>query len=264
MNKIVPVVLLLLLLLANPLWAGDYIIGAGDGLQVSVWGVEDLSVEVTVRPDGKITLPAAGDVVAAGRTPVQLSEHLTKVLENFVKKPVVTVTVSGITNNRVYISGGGAGPAYLDLPGEISLLKLLCQLEGLENADLRRAYIIRSGNKIAADFHSLYVKGDAAKDLILQPEDIVFVPNSELNKVYVTGAVQEAKYIFFREGMTVLDAILEAGGFGEYAKENSVYVVRKDGNKVKLRIKDLMFGKDVAQNVSLKPGDQVVVQESLF
>lgn len=262
MKKICLVVLLVLLV--TPAWAGDYMIGAGDGLQVSVWGVEDLSVDVTVRPDGKITLPAAGDVVASGRTPAELGEHLTTVLEAFVKKPVVTVTVGHITNNRVYVSGGGAGPAFLDLPGKISLLKLLCQLEGLEGADLRRSYIIRAGKKIDADFHGLYVKGDAAKDMILQPEDIVFIPNSELNKVYVTGAVQEAKYIFFREGMTVLDAILEAGGFGEYAKENSVYVVRKDSKKIKLRIKDLMFGKDVAQNVSLKPGDQVVVQESLF
>ncbi len=256
--------IVLSLLLSVPAWAGDYVIGAGDGLQVSVWGVEALSVDVTVRPDGKITLPAAGDVLAAGRTPTQLSEHLTGVLESYVKQPIVTVTVGQITNNRVYISGGGAGPAYLDLSGQISLLKLLCQLEGLAGADLRRAYIIRSGDKISADFHSLYVKGDASKDIILKPEDIVFIPNSELNKVYVTGAVKEAKYIFFREGMTVLDAILEAGGFGEYAKENDVLVLRKESEKIKVRIKDLMFGKDDKQNIALQPGDQVVVKESMF
>ena len=245
-------------------WCGDYLIGAGDHLQVSVWGVSELTVEVIVRPDGKITLPAAGDVMAAGQSPVQLGTRLTEVLSTYVKQPVVTVTVSKITNNRVYVSGGGAGPAIVDLDGRTSLLKLLCRLNGLEGADLRRAFIIRDGEKMAADFHSLYVKGESSQDVVLHPEDIVFIPNSELNKVYVTGAVQEPKYIFFREGMTVLDAILEAGGFGEYAKENSVYVVRKQSEKIKVRIKDLMFGKDVAQNISLQPGDQVVVQESLF
>lgn len=254
----------LLILSVLPAWGGDYVIGSGDLLQISVWGVPELSVEVTVRPDGKITLPAAGDVAAAGQTPGQLGDHLTEVLANYVKQPVVTVTVGQITNNRVYVSGGGAGPAVIDLAGRTSLLKMLCRLENLAGADLRRAFIIRNGQKITPDFHRLYIKGDVNQDVALQAEDIVYIPNSERNKVYVTGAVQEPKYIFFREGMTVLDAILEAGGFGEYAKENSVYVVRKDSDKVKVRIKDLMFGKDVAQNISLRPGDQVVVQESLF
>ena len=74
---------------------------------VSVWGVPELSVNIVVRPDGKITLPAVGDVAATGLTPVELSRDLTKVLDSYVKKPIVTVAVAGVTNNRVYISGGG-------------------------------------------------------------------------------------------------------------------------------------------------------------
>ena len=87
--------------------AGDYVIGDGDVLQVSVWGVPDLSVQVTVRPDGKITIPAAGDIEASGLTPAALAENLRKAIRRLVKEPIVTLTVSQITNNRIYVSGGG-------------------------------------------------------------------------------------------------------------------------------------------------------------
>jgi len=262
--KKIALALALLGLLSSAAWGGDYLIGDGDVLQVSVWGVPELTVQVTVRPDGKITLPAAGDVVASGLSPAQLSARLTEVLENFVKKPVVTVSVNQITNNRVYVSGGGSGPAVVPLAGRTTLLKLLCRLENLANADLRRAFIIRDDQRLETDFYRLFIKGDMTQDLTLQPEDVLFLPTQELNKVYVTGAVQEPKYIFYREGMTVLDAILEAGGFGEYAKQNDVLVLRNGSEEIELRIKDLMFGKDLKQNIALQPGDQVVVKEGMF
>ncbi len=253
-----------LFLLVSVAGAEDYLIGDGDRLQVSVWAVPELTVEVTVRPDGKITLPAAGDVMATGLSPSQLSTKLTEVLGQYVKQPVVTVSVTEITNNRVYVSGGGSGPAVVPLPGRTTLLKLLCRLETLDNADLRRAYIIRNGQRVEADFYRLFIKGDMSQDVVLQPEDVLFLPTQELNKVYVTGAVLEPKYIFFREGMTVLDVILEAGGFDQYAKQNDVMVLRKGSDEIELRIKDLMSGRDRKQNLTLQPGDQVVVKESMF
>lgn len=94
--------------LAPSAWAQDYVIGSGDSLSVSVWDVQALSVSVTVRPDGKITLPAVGDVAASGLTPAQLSEKLTEVLTDYVKSPIVTVTVDKVTNNRVYVAGAGS------------------------------------------------------------------------------------------------------------------------------------------------------------
>jgi hypothetical protein len=79
-------VLIVCVLLPAQVLSADYVIGDGDSLNVSVWGVPELSVTTVVRPDGKITLPAVGDVVATGLTPVELSRDLTKVLESYVKK----------------------------------------------------------------------------------------------------------------------------------------------------------------------------------
>src|SRR5208283_5402357 len=84
----------------------DYVIGDGDGLKISVWGEPGVSTEAIVRPDGKITLPAIGDVTASGFTPMALNEKLAEKLKEVVNKPIVTVTVTGITNNKIYVFGG--------------------------------------------------------------------------------------------------------------------------------------------------------------
>lgn len=258
------VILCLLFWSVGQVGAADYIIGDGDLLQVSVWGVPELSGPVRVRPDGKITLPAAGDVAASGLSPSQLSEKLGKILVDFVKKPIVTVTVAEITNNKVYVAGGGGPAAVVRLPGRTTLFKFLCSLGALERADLRHAYLMRGGQKLKTNLHDLYVGGDISRDIELQPEDVVFIPTNELSKVYVVGAVKQPMFIHFRDGMKVLDAILEAGGFNEYAKENNVVITRADATKVRVKVKDLMQGKENAQNVPLLPGDYVTVEEGLF
>ena len=119
MKKIIyTAALLFFLLLSAPATAADYIIGSGDGLQVSVWGSPELSVGVLVRPDGKITLPAVGDIEAQGLTPTKLRVKLEEAIANFVKKPIVTLTVTEITNNKVYISGGGVSTGVVAMAGD--------------------------------------------------------------------------------------------------------------------------------------------------
>lgn len=256
------ILLFLLLIPFASAWAGDYVIGAGDELRVSVWGVPELSVDVVVRPDGKITLPAAGDVMAAGLTPANLGDEISRQLTRFVKKPVVTLSVTKITNNRVYISGGGVPSQVVSLPERTTLFKLLCQLEGLQNADLLHAYLLRNGKKLPVDFYALFIEGQLDKDIELQPEDIVFLPNNDQNKVYVIGAVKEPKYIYFHKGLRVLDAILDAGGFNEFADKNDVTILRFDKKmKISLKIKKLMSGKNVGENILLEPRDYVVVED---
>ncbi|MEJ2254108.1 MAG: polysaccharide biosynthesis/export family protein [Nitrospirota bacterium] len=266
MKKRVCIALCVLLLPALAL-AGDYVIGDGDGLQISVWGEPSLSGAALVRPDGKITLPAVGDVVATGRTPAELSQELTEKLKEFVKVPIVTVTVSGINNSKVYVFGGGPGSGVHSLPGRTTLLKFLAGLGDLRGADLKRAYLMRDGEKIHTDFYALFVKGDLSNDIQIHPDDIIYIPDNASSKVYVIGAVKNPQYVNYREDLRVLDAILESGGFTEFASENKVLIMRKDEDQIKeikVKVKDLMKEGDLANNVTLKPGDYVVVKEGLF
>jgi polysaccharide export outer membrane protein len=255
------------LLVPTQALSGDYVIGDGDTLSVAVWGVPELSVEVVVRPDGKITLPAVGDVSATGMTPTQLSHDLTKILDSYVKKPIVTVSVSGITNNRIYISGGGVPSQVINLSGRTTLFKLLCSLDGIENADLKRAHLVRDGEQHAIDFYELFINGVVEKDIKLQPEDILYLPTNERNKVYVVGAVNEPQHLVYREGLRILDAILECGGFTTYAKKSDVLILRHRNGKnaeIEVNIDDLVSDGDLSQNIELARGDYVIVKEGIF
>lgn len=264
---------LLPLLLVSTAWAGDsagdYIIGDGDNLSIAVWGVAELSGQVVVRPDGKITLPAAGDITATGFTPVQLSQEVTKVLSAYVKTPVVTVTVVGITNNRIYISGSGIPPRVVNLAGRTTLFKLLCGLDGITNVDLQRASLLRAGKALNIDMYDLFTNGNIANDIDVRAEDILFLPSNELNKVYVVGAVTAPQAIMYREGLRILDVILESGGFTKFAKASAVLVLRKktSGNereRIKVNMDDLMEDGQLEENLELQRGDYVLVRESMF
>ncbi len=259
--------IIMMALIASTSYADDYVIGEGDVLRVSVWGVNELNLSQRVRPDGKITIPALGEVVASGLTPLQLQEKLTKDLKKLIKNPVVTVIVEEINNNRVYVFGGGVKSGIYNIDRKTTLLQLLCQIGDLSNADLHNAYVERKGKKIKRDFYKLFIEGDTKEDINIKPDDVIFIPALTEKNVYVVGAVNTPRYIVYRDGLTVLEAILEAGGFNKFAKENDTIIYRKINGKEKaipVRLKDLMKDGDLTQNIKLKPGDYIVVKEGIF
>ena len=262
--------------------SADYVIGEGDGLDIAVWGNKDLNVGVKVRPDGKITMPGLGDVAASGMTPRQLQGVLAEKLKNLVKNPFVTVSVREITNSKVYVFGGGIQSRVYDLNRRTTLLQLLCMIGnvsagdgngggsavgGPQVADYRKACIIRNGKKIKEDFYKLFITGDTSDDIIIESNDSIFIPQQANRTVYVLGAVTAPKAIAYREGMTVLESILESGGFTKFAKQNDVTIVRKEEGKkvsIPIRAKDITHDSDLSQNMNLKPGDYVIVSEGIF
>ncbi len=274
---------LLLLALAKPVFASDYTIGEGDTLTISVWGEKDLSLSVKVRPDGKITLPAIGEVTAANMTPAHLQTVLTNKLKGIVKNPIVTVIVTEITNNKVYIFGGGVSSGVYSLAQRTTLLQLLCQLgqqvssaagaapaatsSSIRTSDLKNAYVLRQGKKIKQNFYNLFISGDMSEDIVIEPNDAIFIPALTDKNVYVMGAVNTPRSIEYRDGLTVMGAILDAGGFTKFADQNDTVVYRRENNKevtLKVKAKRLMSNGDLTQNVMLKPGDYIVVKEGIF
>jgi polysaccharide export outer membrane protein len=261
------VILLVVCVWSATALAGDYVIGEGDTLGISVWGVKELSVAVKVRPDGKITIPALGEVKAAGLMPTELQALLSRELENFVRNPVVTVSVTEITNNKVFTFGGGVKPSVYALARRTTLLELLCQVEDTKNADLRRSYVLRNGERVKENFHELFHEGNVEEDMVIEPNDAIFFPALLETNVYVVGAVNKPKHIEHREGLTVMEAILEAEGFTKYADENDIFILRKDGGeekRIRVKVKDLLRDGDFSQNQSLRPGDYVIVKEGIF
>lgn len=247
--------------------SGDYVIGEGDLLDVFVWGAKELNVTVKVRPDGKITIPGLGDLKASGFTPSGLQKSLGENLKQLVKNPNVTVTVKEITNSKVYIFGGGVKSASFDLNRSTTLLQLLCNVGDIKAADLKRAYVLRKGKKIKADLHKLFIGGDTSEDIAIESNDSIYIPLLADKSIYVLGGVNNPKYIEYRDGMTVMEAVLEAGGFNKFAKQNDTTIVRREGGKevmLEVKAKDLLHDGDLSQNLKLKPNDYVIVKEGMF
>jgi len=150
---------------------------------------------------------------------------------------------------------------------DTSLLQLFAQLRLQKDADLRHAYAVRGGKKLDVDFYKLVVGGDTSQDLQLQPDDLIYVPDTLQRRIRVVGAVKLPGIFPFTDGMTTLDAVLSAGGFNDFASQNNVEVVRREGDKVeniRVRLKDVINDGDVSKNLMLKPGDIVKVNTGIF
>lgn len=265
--KLITMLFAMMLFIPLSSYAGDYVIGEGDGLDIAVWGVKELTFSVKVRPDGKITVPGLGDVAASGQTPTELQASLSVNLKGLVKNPFVTVTVSVITNSKVYIYGGGIKSSVFPLLQRTSLLQLLCTIGEVKSADFRRAYLLRNGKRVKEDFYELFMNGDTSGDVQLESGDSLFFPVLLDKSVYVLGAVTTPKAIEYREGLRVLEAILEAGSFSKFADQNDVVIRRKEGKEyisLEVKGKKLIKDGDQTQNIALKAGDYIVVGESLF
>jgi polysaccharide biosynthesis/export protein len=249
-----------------------YLIGDEDVLQISVWGNPELNVQVPVRPDGMISFPLAGDVKASGVSPKELKSKLESELSKFVKTPAVSVMVTAINSFKVYVIGegitmGGTNSGVITLRRNTSLMQLLAQVGSLKNADLNSAYILRDEKKLNNDFFRLIMKGDISQDIQLKPNDIIFIPDNFEKRIMVVGAVRNPGVIQYREGLTIVDAILNTGGFTEFAKQNDVLIVRKEGNVMKnieARMKDVIKDGDISKDILLKPGDFIIIKTGVF
>ena len=167
----------------------QYFIGVDDVVGVNVWKNPDLSISVPVRPDGKISVPLIGEVLAGGKTPAVVAEEITKRLSKFIIDPKVAVILEQL-NSHAYLS-----------------------------------------------------------------------------RVRITGAVRNQLSISFRQGMTVLDIVLEAGGVNEFASANSTKLFRKIEGKteaIDIYLSDILQDGDMETNIAVQPGDILSVPERVF
>jgi len=165
----------------------NYVIGAGDNVNISVWRNPELSMTVPVRPDGKIAAPLIDELVAQGKTSTDLARDVEKQLSKYVRDPIVTVMVTGFVG-----------------------------------------------------------------------------PYSE--QIRVVGEAARPQALPFKQKMTVLDVMIAVGGLTDFASGNSATILRSaEGNKqYSVRLKDLIKRGDMSANVEMKPGDILIIPQSLF
>jgi polysaccharide export outer membrane protein len=166
----------------------SYRIGPGDALQIFVWRNPEISTNVPVRPDGKISMPLVEDMVAVGKTPSELARDIEQVLATYIKSPSVNVIVS-------------------DFQGTFS------------------------------------------------------------GQIRVVGQAANPQSVPYRDGMTILDVLIEVGGLGEFAAGNRAKLLRNENGSVVeygVRLHDLMNKGDINQNAEVRPGDVLIIPETFF
>jgi polysaccharide export outer membrane protein len=159
----------------------DYVIGPDDHLKIVFWREEQLSGEVVVRPDGKISLALLNDVQASGLTPNQLRESLLGLAARYVTDPSVTVIVSQINSRKVYVTGQVNKPGTYILNDNMTVLQMLAIAGGLQEwADANSILIMRTENGQTKSFKFNYKDVSKGKSLTqniaLKPGDTIVVP----------------------------------------------------------------------------------------
>ena len=162
----------------------EYLIGPGDSLGIFVWRNPELSVEVPVRPDGRISLPLVDDIVAIGKTPVALGKEIEQKLSKYVEKPSVTVMARGFVgpfNQQVRVIGEAVLPKALPYRANMTVLDAMIEVGGLTKfAAGNRATLVRTVNSsrevYSVRLDSLIKDGNIDDNVALSPGDILIIP----------------------------------------------------------------------------------------
>lgn len=158
----------------------DYIIGMEDVIAINVWREPEMSRAMTVRPDGKVSMPLIGEVEAAGKTPAQLQAELSKSLQALIKNPDVTVIVQEIRSQKFNVLGEVMRPGVYQLAKPMTVLDAIATAGGFKDfAKPKKMYILRKGKdgnseKIPVNYANL-IKG-AEKNIELESRDTIVVP----------------------------------------------------------------------------------------
>lgn len=156
----------------------EYVLGPGDVIQIVVWRNEHLSKTLPVRPDGRISLPLVDDVQAAGMTPSQLKETISKGLKHFIDNPIVTVIVSEVNNFKVSVIGEVKKPGVYLLKGKTTVLEAISMAEGFtEFATTNNILLMKKtkGERLRFDYRA-YISGENMdQNVYLDPGDTIIV-----------------------------------------------------------------------------------------
>jgi polysaccharide export outer membrane protein len=157
----------------------EYRIGNGDVLQISVWGEAELTKTVTVRPDGKISLPLINEVRVAGLTSLEAQTLLNQRFTQYIRTPQASVSVSEIHSNLVYVTGRVRRPGAYPLAGSLNVVQLIARAGGLaDHANQKHVYVLRQpgGSRINLNYKDVIEGRHGSRDLELQAGDTVVVP----------------------------------------------------------------------------------------
>ena len=249
----------------------EYRLGPGDRFAFLVRGREDISrEEIIVAPDGEVSLPRIGIMNVQGRTLSELTETFIQLLGSYYENPEVTLVMKAYNNNRVFVLGRVTNPGAVSFQGPGTLLEALSLAGGLPvdtaKSFLTRCTIVRGKDLVMrVDLKELLEKGNMRLNARLQNGDVIFIPQSDDQLAYVMGEVKSPGVVPLRPDLSLLDAIMNAGGPTKAASLRDIFLIRRaQGNGVVERIsfQNLVGKADYRRNYALSDGDMIYVPEN--
>lgn len=248
----------------------QYLIGPGDVLHVTVLGNRELDMDVAVQPDGKVSVPLVGDIQAGGMTAHDFSESLQTRMASIVRNPIVSVSVKEINSLQIRVLGQVRNPGVYKVLGRLSILQVLAMAGGPgEFADLAESYVLRKDEKIPTNIDRLLKQADLSQEVTILPGDtlVIAAVKGLGNTVYVFGEVRRPGMQPLTKDLTVLRALINAGGFTTFASLRNISIISgPDDKKTKIpvNVKQLLNDPEQWKDIPLLPGDVVYVPEGFF
>ncbi|OHE24451.1 MAG: hypothetical protein A2Z43_03665 [Syntrophobacterales bacterium RBG_19FT_COMBO_59_10] len=262
---LLPILFLLFLLPLNNAHGQEYKVGEDDLLRIKVYDNPDLTTEVRVSGEGKITVPLIGVVAVNRLTATEIGNKLADLFaDGYIKNPQVSVFILEYKSKKVTVLGEFTKPGLIEMRGESTLMEVISNAGGITAAAGDTLFIQRksikgsTGNKsdvtIPINLTKLLEEGNVSLNIPVQDGDSIYVPKAAF--VYVTGEVKNPGAYKITKGLTVLRSITLASGFTQKARKSKTEIIRKS-SKGEVTIAAQMD--DLVQ-----PDDIIVVPESFF
>ncbi len=249
----------------------EYRIGPNDILNITVLEHEEFSsardfnrgiVGTIVKKDGNIYLPIIGPIPVTGYTVEEIHGILQEHIGAYVKEPHLTVDVLQYESQKYYVLGEVKAPGVFPVDGDTTLLEAIGLAKGvLPEGNLERAYVVRNKTLLPINLADILLRGDMSRNIYLKSGDLIYIPSSEDQKVYVFGEVKKPGLVKIERGrLSLAQAIASVGGILHVeARERNIKLIR--GNWQEPTVYTLSYDSilDNGDRILLQPGDRIVV-----
>jgi polysaccharide export outer membrane protein len=234
----------------------EYLLGPEDTVEISVFRQDDLKMQTTVSPLGKISYYLIDDIQAGGLTQFQLRDK--------IKEELAKLRITEYRSHKVFVLGQVTNPGVFHMRNDFTLVEAISAAGGVaSDAYLGGAYAVRDREILLVNFYKLIEEGNMGENIPLMPNDVIYIPDNKDQRVFVLGEVNKQSAIPTRDGLTLLAAIAEAGGFTHDANKGAILVMR--GNLSEPQIMRIDCKRmDLSANVPLERGDIIYVASSGF
>ena len=244
-----------------------YLLGPGDVVEIVSPVHPEIAGEQTISPEGQMTVYPDGGLEVAGLTRAEAEKRLKGVMARYYNPPAMTLRIKSFENNQVLVLGKVTTPGVVKFKSRPNLLEALARSgafpAGSQDRRISHCDIIRGKDQILrVAIDELLKGGSNSRNLDLANNDIIYIPENEVSNVYVMGEVAKPGAYEIRTSMTLLNAIMMAGGPGENAVTSEILLVRDHGKEtppVKINLEQMVDSADYAGNLVLAKNDIVFI-----